>query len=101
MSKKNTEKGLTLIELLITVAILAIVSAVAMPMLSNVTSATSVSAAASTVKNVDDFIANYTAANAVFTRTGDYLVASVNGAQVAQINTAGYVAAGGLETLPA
>ena len=74
MMKFNREEGLTLIELLITISVLAIVSAIALPVINNVVSSSNSNALAQTQSDVADFVAKYNAAGAVafdgFTFTG-------------------------------
>jgi prepilin-type N-terminal cleavage/methylation domain-containing protein len=65
MAKFKNDKGLTLIELLITIAVLAVVSAIALPVINNVVSSSNSNAAAQTQGDVDDFIAKYNAAGEV------------------------------------
>jgi prepilin-type N-terminal cleavage/methylation domain-containing protein len=65
MAKFKNEKGLTLIELLITIAVLAVVSAIALPVINNVVSSSNSNAAAQTQSDVNDFIAKYNAAGEV------------------------------------
>jgi prepilin-type N-terminal cleavage/methylation domain-containing protein len=62
MAKFKNEKGLTLIELLITIAVLAVVSAIALPVINNVVSSSNSNAAVQTQSDVNDFIAKYNAA---------------------------------------
>jgi len=59
MMKFNREEGLTLIELLITIAVLAIVAAIAIPVVTNVVNSTEDRAVAQTQSDVDDFVAKY------------------------------------------
>jgi prepilin-type N-terminal cleavage/methylation domain-containing protein len=65
MMKFNREEGLTLIELLITISVLAIVSAIALPVVNNVVSSSNSNALAQTNSDVADFVAKYNAAGAV------------------------------------
>jgi prepilin-type N-terminal cleavage/methylation domain-containing protein len=65
MMKFNREEGLTLIELLITISVLAIVSAIALPVINNVVSSSNSNALAQTQSDVNDFVAKYNAAGAV------------------------------------
>ena len=65
MMKFNREEGLTLIELLITISVLAIVSAIALPVINNVVSSSNSNALAQTQSDVADFVAKYNAAGAV------------------------------------
>jgi prepilin-type N-terminal cleavage/methylation domain-containing protein len=65
MAKFKNEKGLTLIELLITIAVLAVVSAIALPVINNVVSSSNSNAAAQTQSDVNDFITKYNAAGEV------------------------------------
>lgn len=62
MAGFKNDKGLTLIELLITISVLAIVSAIALPVINNVVSSSNSNAAAQTQGDVDDFITKYNAA---------------------------------------
>jgi prepilin-type N-terminal cleavage/methylation domain-containing protein len=62
MAKFKNDKGLTLIELLITIAVLAVVSAIALPVISNVVSSSNSNAAVQTQGDVNDFISKYNAA---------------------------------------
>lgn len=59
MMKFNREEGLTLIELLITIAVLAIVAAIAVPVVTNVVSSTNDRALAQTNSDVADFVSKY------------------------------------------
>ena len=65
MMKFNREEGLTLIELLITISVLAIVSAIALPVVNNVVSSSNSNALEQTRSDVTDFVAKYNAAGAV------------------------------------
>jgi prepilin-type N-terminal cleavage/methylation domain-containing protein len=65
MAKFKNDKGLTLIELLITIAVLAVVSAIALPVINNVVSSSNSNAAAQTQSDVTDFITKYNAAGEV------------------------------------
>ena len=65
MMKFNREEGLTLIELLITISVLAIVSAIALPVVNNVVSSSNSNALAQTNSDISDFTAKYNAAGAV------------------------------------
>ena len=65
MTKFKNDKGLTLIELLITIAVLAVVSAIALPVINNVVSSSNSNAAAQTQSDVTDFITKYNAAGEV------------------------------------
>ena len=65
MMKFNREEGLTLIELLITISVLAIVSAIALPVVNNVVSSSNSNALVQTQSDVADFVAKYNAAGAV------------------------------------
>lgn len=60
MMKFNREEGLTLIELLITIAVLAIVAAIAVPVITNVVNSTEDSAVAQTQSDINDFVTKYT-----------------------------------------
>ena len=64
MMKFNREEGLTLIELLITISVLAIVSAIALPVINNVVSSSNSNALVQTQSDVADFVAKYNAAGA-------------------------------------
>jgi prepilin-type N-terminal cleavage/methylation domain-containing protein len=59
MHKKKGEKGLTLIELLVTIAVIAIVAAISVPVISNVVGSSRDNAAAVMQKQVDSFVAKY------------------------------------------
>jgi len=59
MMKFNREEGLTLIELLITIAVLAIVAAIAIPVVTNVVNSTEDRAVSQTQSDVDDFMNKY------------------------------------------
>jgi len=65
MMKFNREEGLTLIELLITISVLAIVSAIALPVVNNVVASSNSNALVQTNSDVADFVAKYNAAGAV------------------------------------
>ena len=75
MMKFNREEGLTLIELLITIAVIAIVAAISVPVISNVIGSSEDNAAASMSAQVAQFIAEgeqsglveYTDASQTFT----------------------------------
>jgi type IV pilus assembly protein PilA len=56
MMKFNREEGLTLIELLITIAVLAIVAAIAVPVVTNVVNSTEDRAVAQTVSDIESFL---------------------------------------------
>ena len=57
MMKFNREEGLTLIELLITIAVIAIVAAISVPVVSNVIEASNDNALAAMNEQVDQFYA--------------------------------------------
>ncbi len=59
MMKFNREEGLTLIELLITIAVIAIVAAIAVPVVSNVVANSNTNALAQTNSDVVDFVTKY------------------------------------------
>lgn len=59
MFKFNREEGLTLIELLITIAVLAVVAAIAVPVVTNVVSSTNERAGAQTTADIKKFIEKY------------------------------------------
>lgn len=59
MMKFNREEGLTLIELLITIAVLAIVAAIAVPVITNVVNSTEDRAVAQTQSDIRDFADKY------------------------------------------
>jgi len=65
MMKFNREEGLTLIELLITISVLAIVSAIALPVVNNVVASSNSNALVQTNSDAADFVAKYNAAGAV------------------------------------
>lgn len=56
MMKFNREEGLTLIELLITIAVIAIVAAISVPVITNVVGSANANAAAQTASDINDFI---------------------------------------------
>jgi prepilin-type N-terminal cleavage/methylation domain-containing protein len=60
INKRNRDKeGLTLIELLVTIAVIAIVAAISVPVISNVVGSSRDNAAAVMQKQVDSFVAKY------------------------------------------
>jgi prepilin-type N-terminal cleavage/methylation domain-containing protein len=65
MAKFKNDKGLTLIELLITIAVLAVVSAIALPVINNVVSASNSNALNQTIKDANDFINKYSKSGVV------------------------------------
>lgn len=56
MMKFNREEGLTLIELLITIAVIAIVAAISVPVITNVVGSANANAATQTENDIKDFI---------------------------------------------
>ena len=65
MAKFKNDKGLTLIELLITIAVLAVVSAIALPVINNVVSSSNSNALNQTIKDANDFINKYSKSGVV------------------------------------
>jgi prepilin-type N-terminal cleavage/methylation domain-containing protein len=65
MTTFKNDKGLTLIELLITIAVLAVVSAIALPVINNVVSASNSNALQQTIKDADAFINKYSKSGVV------------------------------------
>jgi prepilin-type N-terminal cleavage/methylation domain-containing protein len=65
MAKFKNDKGLTLIELLITIAVLAVVSAIALPVINNVVSSSNSNALQQTIKDANDFINKYSKSGVV------------------------------------
>jgi prepilin-type N-terminal cleavage/methylation domain-containing protein len=65
MAKFKNDKGLTLIELLITISVLAVVSAIALPVINNVVSASNSNALQQTIKDANDFINKYSKSGVV------------------------------------
>jgi prepilin-type N-terminal cleavage/methylation domain-containing protein len=65
MAKFKNDKGLTLIELLITIAVLAVISAIALPIINNVVSASNSNALNQTIKDASDFINKYSKSGVV------------------------------------
>lgn len=59
MKQFRSDRGLTLVELLITIAVLAIVSAIALPVINNVVAASNSNAYYQTIKDADAFINKY------------------------------------------
>ena len=59
MIKFNREEGLTLIELLITIAVIAIVAAISVPVISNVVGSSRTNAATSMQEQANSFIDKY------------------------------------------
>lgn len=59
MAKFKNDKGLTLIELLITIAVLAVVSAIALPVINNVVASSNSNALQQTIKDAQSFINKY------------------------------------------
>ncbi len=59
MMKFNREEGLTLIELLITIAVIAIVAAISVPVVTNVIASSNQSALTQTNADVADFVNKY------------------------------------------
>jgi prepilin-type N-terminal cleavage/methylation domain-containing protein len=89
------DEGLTLIELLITVAVIAIVFAIAIPVMVNVQNGVSSDAAAQTAANQADFSNQYiTALGASAVTDASYTYAVLNGKTIAKI-LKGSAAAGG------
>lgn len=70
MAKFKNNQGLTLIELLITISVLAIVSAIALPVINNVVASSNSNAAAQSQGDVNDFITKYNAAGEVLLAPG-------------------------------
>lgn len=65
MLKFKSEKGLTLIELLITISVLAVVSAIALPVINNVVTSSNSNALVQTQTEVNNFIAKYSKSGVV------------------------------------
>lgn len=65
MKAHNNEKGLTLVELLITISVLAIVAAIALPVINNVVAASNNNAYYQTIKDADAFINKYSKSGVV------------------------------------
>jgi prepilin-type N-terminal cleavage/methylation domain-containing protein len=65
MAKFKNDKGLTLIELLITIAVLAIVSAIALPVINNVVASSNSNALQQTIKDAQSFINKYSKSGVV------------------------------------
>jgi prepilin-type N-terminal cleavage/methylation domain-containing protein len=59
MMKFNREEGLTLIELLITIAVIAIVAAISVPVITNVVNSSNLSALEQTNNDVAKFVEKY------------------------------------------
>jgi prepilin-type N-terminal cleavage/methylation domain-containing protein len=59
MMKFNREEGLTLIELLITIAVIAIVAAISVPVITNVVGSANANALTQTNSDVADFVNKY------------------------------------------
>lgn len=64
LTKMKSIKGLTLIELLVTIAVLAIVAAIAVPVITNVVSAADQRALAQTQADIDGFVDKYNTSGA-------------------------------------
>jgi prepilin-type N-terminal cleavage/methylation domain-containing protein len=65
MAKFKNDKGLTLIELLITISVLAVVSAIALPVINNVVASSNSNALNQTIKDANDFINKYSKSGVV------------------------------------
>jgi prepilin-type N-terminal cleavage/methylation domain-containing protein len=88
MIKFNKEEGLTLIELLITIAVIAIVAAISVPVITNVISNANDKAIEQSTNDVKKFIAKYDAAGAYAINPTGTLEGYIdlNGDAIAQAN---------------
>ena len=85
MLKFNKEDGLTLVELLVVIALVGVVAAIALPIVSNVLSGATSDANSASATNKANFSRDWTAAGASFQTDADNTYAVVNGDTVAQI----------------
>lgn len=85
MLKFNKEDGLTLVELLVVIALVGVVAAIALPIVSNVLSGAQSSATSASATNKANFTRDWSAAGATFETDANNTYAVVNGTTVAQI----------------
>lgn len=82
--KKNVD-GLTVVELLIVIVLVGVIAAIAMPVLINSVDAGRFKAGSVSAVNVEQFMADWTAAGAMFETNNGVISAIVNGKVVAEI----------------
>lgn len=85
MLKFKKEDGLTLVELLVVIALVGVVAAIALPIVSNVLGGAQSDANSASATNKTQFSTDWTAAGASFTTDATNTYAVINGKTVAQI----------------
>lgn len=87
MFKNRThEEGLTLVELLVVIALVGVVAAIALPIVTNVLAGAQADADTQSADAKTKFVTDWTAAGADLTTTGGKVYAVLNGKTVAQIS---------------